>query len=169
MLSAKECLRQSPGLYSLWRLKTDISPTGPNVVAGLTLVVCIVIARHTWASGSFENTRFITRKSCNGTCHAWGHTVRSWEERKRKIMLAWCSSFIKVEGGGLGLRRIILYWWILNIKAGIEVWERKSKATEKVSYLGHPGLSKKGTSWMGWPGSLYSCVAGSVFIPDRYH
>ena len=70
-------------------------------------------------SGNFENTRFITHKSCKGTWHAWGHTVRSWEEKRRKIMQAWCSSFIKVEGGGLGFHRFTLYWWIFNTKAGI--------------------------------------------------
>lgn len=32
--------------------------------------------------------------------------------------------------------------------------------------LGQPGLSKRGASWVGQPGSLSSCITGNVFIPD---
>lgn len=37
---------------------------------------------------------------------------------------------------------------------------------EVVSYLGHPGLSKKGSSWagVGWPGSLFGCFASSCIL-----
>lgn len=38
-----------------------------------------------------------------------------------------------------------------------------------ICYLGQTELSKKGgASQWGWPGSLSSCVAGDVFITDRY-
>jgi len=29
-----------------------------------------------------------------------------------------------------------------------------------ISYLGHPGLSRRKDSWVGQPGSLSSCIAG---------
>lgn len=35
-----------------------------------------------------------------------------------------------------------------------------------VIYLGQQGLSKSRTSWVGQPGSLPSCVAGTVFEVD---
>lgn len=59
-------------------------------------------------------------------------------------MLVWAS-----EGGGLGFPRVTLFGWIRSIEGGIQAWEGKSKATEKVSYLGHPALSKQGTSRTG--------------------
>lgn len=37
---------------------------------------------------------------------------------------------------------------------------------QMVHYLGHPGLSERGTSWVGRPGSLSSCVVCNVFIPN---
>ena len=44
---------------------------------------------------------------------------------------------------------------------------KKERLTVSASSpLGHPGLSKRGTSWVEQPGSLSSCVAGSVFIWD---
>lgn len=46
-------------------------------------------------------------------------------------------------------------------------WGGKSRVTTEVTYLGHPGLSIKGTSWVGSPGSVSSCVAGNVFIQDE--
>lgn len=38
--------------------------------------------------------------------------------------------------------------------------EGKNRVTQVVHDLGHPGLSKRGTSWGGQPGSLSSCIAG---------
>ena len=43
----------------------------------------------------------------------------------------------------------ILYWWILNIRAGIKAQERKSRVTQVVSYLSHLELSKKGNCVRG--------------------
>lgn len=40
--------------------------------------------------------------------------------------------------------------------------------TPVVSYLGHPRLSKRGTSGVGRPGSLFSCVAASVIKRDVF-
>ena len=40
--------------------------------------------------------------------------------------------------------------------------------TPVVSYLGHPRLSKRGTSAVGRPGSLFSYVAASVIKRDVF-
>lgn len=50
--------------------------------------------------------------------------------------------------GFLGFQKFTLLE-ILNIKVRIRVQEGKSKATQVVSYLGHPELSKKGTLFKG--------------------
>lgn len=48
--------------------------------------------------------------------------------------------------------------------------EGKCRVTQVVGYVGYPGLSKKGISLEGWPGSLPSCLAsdhvktGNMFI-----
>lgn len=99
-----------------------------------------------------------------GTQHSWGHTVRSQVERERQ-----CGpDFIEVEDGVPRFCGFIIYWWIKNIRAGIKPWGGKSRVTTEVAYLGHPGLSIKGTSWVGSPGSVSSCVAGNVFIQDEW-
>ena len=41
--------------------------------------------------------------------------------------------------------------------------EREKQGHKMVNYLSQTELSKKGNSWMRWPGSLLSCVA-NVFI-----
>lgn len=97
------------------------------------------------------------------TGHVHGHTAKSPEESESMDL---GFSFIRVEGG---VPRI---FWVhsmlvnLNIRAEIKVWERKSSIPQKVSDGGQPGLPKKGTLWVGCPGSLTSCVAGNVFIPN---
>ena len=58
----------------------------------------------------------------------------------------------------------IYSWQILNIRAGIREWEGKSGITEVVSYLGYPGLSKRGTSWAGQLGFLFSCFTTDCLI-----
>ena len=55
----------------------------------------------------------------------------------------------------------------LKDKRGNYSREGKSGVTQVVSYLGHPELSKRGTSWVGQPGPLSSCVLGNVLIRDR--
>lgn len=47
-----------------------------------------------------------------------------------------------------------------------EVSHGKGKQGYSVSYLGQSGLSKRGNSWVGSPGSLSGCVAAKVFIWD---
>ena len=50
------------------------------------------------------------------------------------------------------------------MRAGIKAQGGKSRVSQMIGYLGQPGLSERETSWVGWPGSLYSCIAGSGFI-----
>ena len=40
------------------------------------------------------------------------------------------------------------------------MWEERSRVPHAVSCVGHPELSKVGTSWVGQPGSLSNCGAG---------
>lgn len=68
---------------------------------------------------------------------------------------------------------LCLYWgqgwgaWGLRFTLwGNEDAEGESRVTQMVSYLGQPGLSKRGTSWVGQFGSLSSGVVGNVFIGD---
>lgn len=93
-----------------------------------------------------------------GTQHAQGHTAREKAQ-------TWHSAFVGVEGGGLG------FLWVrsllVNVKphnSGNSAWEGKSRVVPAVSNLGHPGFSARRRSWVGWPGSLSSCVAGNVCI-----
>ena len=71
-------------------------------------------------------------------------------------MQTWGSAVIGSEGG---VPRVlwIYSWQILNIRAGIREWEGKSGITQVVSYLGYPGLSKRGTLWVGQLSFFFSC------------
>lgn len=56
----------------------------------------------------------------------------------------------------------------MNLKDKTESVEGKREATQMVSYLGHPELSKRGTPWVGQPGPSSSSVTGDVLIQDGY-
>lgn len=70
---------------------------------------------------------------------------------------------------GLQVERLCIVVWVpgggefLFIDA-FKAPEGKTLVMQKISYLGDPGLSKRGILWVGWPGSLSSCVVGNVFI-----
>ena len=49
---------------------------------------------------------------------------------------------------------------------GFKGQEGRSTVTQVVSYLGHPGLSKRGTPGLGQPCPLSNGVAGRVLIRD---
>ena len=57
---------------------------------------------------------------------------------------------------------------LVNLKDKTESVEGKREATQMVSYLGHPELSKRGTPWVGQPGPSSNSVSGDVLIQDGY-
>lgn len=115
----------------------------------------------TWKRQGLLPTGFGGYRAC-----PWPHSKVTGREREREKAWTWGSAFIRVKGG------VPRVFWVhsilgnLNIGAEIKVWDRKSRVTQKVSDRGQTGLPKRRTLWVGWPGSLTSCVAANVFIPN---
>ena len=92
-----------------------------------------------------------------------GHTARSQGKREREREREYGPGVLPLLGSRMGCLGFLRFTLL-----GIKVWEGKmGSLTQMVSCWGQPGLSKRGTSWLGQTGSLSGCVISSVFVQDE--
>lgn len=158
MLSASNVWGHSPGPVFLWQPPqwSQRSHCGWTDTCGT-----YYDHRHMSATTieDFAKTRFITCRPQRG--HGiLSHTARLQGER----VWAWASVFLGMEGGGPRVLQFTFHWRILNIRTGIKLREGQRRAIRAVSHAGHRGLSGRGTSQRGQPGSLSSCLARNTLV-----
>lgn len=131
------------------------SPTRAHVVAdpGLAVLVRVAGCPQQQPSGTFEKTSFASHRSWRVYGRSNGHTGKSQRERERDhgVLSSW----------GLRTRSLSISWSV-----GFKGQEGRSRVTQVVSYLDHPGLSKRGIPWLGQPSPLARAAAGHLFIRD---
>ena len=121
---------------------TDISPARASVEAGPAFEV-LIIRRTSTTIRRLWKTRFVSQSPR-------GYKVSQRESSDLGLCLCWG------EGGVPRVLRV--HSLLVNLKDKRERVEGKSEVTQMVSYLGHPELSKRGTSWVGQPGRWSSSV-----------
>lgn len=100
------------------------------------------------------------------TQHTWGYTARLQEESKRAYAHGPGVLFLLVLRGGLNFHRLTWYWRIKTLEWSFKVWKKTGGPN---GYLPNQSRSLKQRSLRleRWPGSLYSCVVGKVFIGEK--
>lgn len=114
------------------------------------------------ASGNFEKkkkARF-SPQVLKHTQHTQGHTARSWIERE-STDLGFCFCW-RWKWGAWCFTDSLVTGEFKTLRVGIKVLEGRSSITQALSSGGYWGLSKRGTSWVGWPFS--SCLGGSSLL-----
>ena len=79
-------------------------------------------------------------------------------------MPTWDSAFIGVKYGVTRLAWVCFFGELKIAKWEFKHRKVKSRVSEMISYLGHPGFSKMGISWVRQSGFLSSRMIGVVFI-----
>lgn len=148
MLSARNAWGPSPGPGLLVGSPTDIAPTGASAVAGWVLVVLIMIVRCSSAqkppSGNFKkNPKVYYSQALRDTRHTRGHSARSQEEWERQ----WGRERERGVGVEDGFCRFTLYWWLENIRTGINVGRAKAGSLQQSIIWVTRGFSKGELHW----------------------
>lgn len=124
------------------RQPSQIFPTGANVLAGPALSILIMITRHTVATTIKEvkKTKFIIHKRPHSEVLGRGEKVQAWTS---------VSAFIGVDGEVSGVLRFHSLLADLKHKSETYGTGRAKQGHSSVSYLGQPGVSERGISWVG--------------------